>query len=59
MFRETEVLKSLYTARLENGVIIFVYDGYAQGSDGNIYKPVFEDYEDGDCEVSGWEIAER
>jgi len=59
MFRETEVLKPLYTARLENGVILLVYDGYGEGSDGNIFKPVLEFDKDGDCEVVGWEIADR
>ena len=59
MFKETEVIKALYTARLENGVILFVYDGYGEGNDGNIYKPVLDFDEDGDCEVIGWEIAEK
>ncbi len=57
MFRETEILKPLYTARIENGAVLFVYDGYAEGSDGNIYKPVFETFDDGDCEVVGWEVS--
>ncbi len=60
MFRETELLKPLYVVRIENGVILFVYDGYAEDEGGNKYKPVYEEIDDdGDCEVAGWEkVAE-
>lgn len=57
MLKETEIIRSLYTARLENGVIIFVYDGYAEGTDGKRYSPVLEADEEGDFEVVGWETA--
>lgn len=57
MFRETEIIKPLYIVRIESGVILFVYDGYGEGNDGNIYKPVFETDDEGDSEVVGWEIA--
>lgn len=55
MFKETEQFNPLYVAKLENGVVLFVYDGYAKGSDGRLYKPVIVEDEDEECEVIGWE----
>lgn len=54
IYKETEIKNPLYIATLDNGVILIVYDGYAEGSDGRVYKPVAEDIGDGECEVVGW-----
>lgn len=58
MFKETEIFNPLYVARLENGDVLFVYDGYAEGSDGKIYKPVIDENED-ECKHVGWELCKN
>ena len=59
MLKETEIIKPLYIARIENGTIIFVYDGYAEGDDGRRYRPVLGEDEYGECELLGWEACEK
>ena len=54
VYKEIEIKNPLYIASIDNGVTIFVYDGYAEGSDGRVYKPVIEKIGDGECEVVGW-----
>ena len=53
VLKEIEVKNPYYAARLENGVTILVYDGYAEDSEGNIYRPV-EELVDDDYEIVGW-----
>lgn len=56
MFKEKEILETpLYMARLENEVVISVYGDYARGDDGNMYKLIYEDDENGDMTMLGWE----
>lgn len=51
---ETQEVKILYTATLENEVHIDVYGDYALGSDGKTYYHVgFED-EEGVLRTTGW-----
>ena len=54
IYKEKEIKKPLYVTRLDNGVTLFVYDGYAEGSDGKIYKPVIKDIDDDEIEFIGW-----
>lgn len=56
IFKEVEIKNPLYVATLDNGVDLFVYDGYAQSSNGTYYRPV-EKETDGDYELIGWEIS--
>ncbi len=56
IYKETEIKNPLYITPLDNGVTLFVYDGYGEGSDGRVYQPVLEDRED-ECEVVGWCVA--
>lgn len=58
IYKETEFKNPLYITVLDNGVTLFVYDGFGEGSDGRIYQPVIEELSDGDCEVVGWRIKE-
>ena len=48
--------KSAVCGVLDNGVTLYVYDGYAEGSDGKIYKPVIKDIDDDEIEVVGWSL---
>lgn len=54
IYKEREIKNPLYVAVLDNGVTLYVYDGYAEGSDGRIYKPVIKDIGDDEIEVVGW-----
>lgn len=54
IYKEREIKNPLYVAVLDNYVTIYVYDGYAEGSDGRIYKPVIKDVGDDEIEVVGW-----
>ncbi len=54
IYKETEIKKPLYVAVLDNGVTLLVYDGYAEGTDGRVYRPFIEDLGDGESEVVGW-----
>lgn len=53
VYKEIELKNPLYIARLCNGVILNVFDGYAEGSDSKIYKPVTVENDD-EVEVVGW-----
>ncbi len=57
-YKEIKIKNPLYITSLDNGVTLFVYDGYGEGSDGRVYKPVVEDRGEGECEVVGWRIKE-
>lgn len=54
IFKETEIKNPLYTAKLDNGIYLFVFDGYAEGSDGCLYRCVCETDENGDIDLTGW-----
>lgn len=54
IYKETEINHPLYTATLDSGITILVYDGYGEDHDGCVYKPVVEDRGEGECEVIGW-----
>lgn len=54
VYKEKEIKNPLFVAVLDNGVSILVFDGYAEGSDGKIYKPVIEEVDDDEIEVVGW-----
>lgn len=56
IYKETDIKHPLFVATLENGVTLLVYDGYAEGSDGKIYKPVIRDIDDDEIEVVGWSL---
>ncbi len=56
IYKETEIKNPFYITVLNNGVTLFVYDGYGEGSDGCVYHPVIESGADGDFELVGWEI---
>lgn len=51
-FMETSA--PLYTAKLENGVTLFVYEKYAKGDDGNTYYHIGRKDKDGDLLTLGW-----
>lgn len=51
---ETEEVKILYTAVLDNGVHIDVYGDYALGSDGKKYYHVGYEDEEGVLQTLGW-----
>ncbi len=60
MLKETEIIKQpLYIAKLENGVTILVYDGYAKGSDGKTYHYVDRQIGDDEFEGVGWRCEEE
>lgn len=54
VYKEKEIKNPLYVTRLDNGVELLVYDGYAEGSDGKIYYPVIEEINGDEVEVVGW-----
>ncbi len=54
---ENEIKNPLYITVLDNGITLIVYDGYGEGSDGCVYKPVVEELPEGECEVVGWCVA--
>lgn len=57
IFKETDTKNPLYITTLDNGVILFVYDGYAEDSDGIKYYPVTQENKDGELEFIGWKIS--
>lgn len=58
IFKETNIKNPLYITRLANGVTLFVFDGYAEGSDGRVYHCVLDKGEDGQNVVIGWQCEE-
>lgn len=59
VYKENNIKNPLYKATLDNGVNILVYDGYAEGSDGNLYHPVIEDFGEDEVEFLGWRCEEE
>lgn len=54
IYKESNFRNPLYVSTLDNGVEILVFDGYAEGNDGEIYKPVIKEITDDEIEVIGW-----
>lgn len=54
IYKETEIKNPLYITTLDNGVTLIVYDGYAEGSDGEKYQSVTKENSEGDSELIGW-----
>lgn len=54
IYKETEHKNPLYITVLDNGICLFVYDGYAEGSDGHLYHCISEETADGDINIIGW-----
>ncbi|MBR2892286.1 MAG: hypothetical protein IKB94_00380 [Clostridia bacterium] len=55
-----EALKPIAVFKLDNGVILLVFDGYALGSDGKTYYHIGREDEEGDLLTVGWscEVSE-
>lgn len=51
---ETEVLKPMFVAKLDNGITLLVFDGYALGSDGKTYYHIGREDEEGILQTVGW-----
>lgn len=61
MFYETsyKVLGYMYTAKLENGVIVHTFDdGTAVGNDGKNYRVVTHFDENEEVVTDGWKLIE-
>ncbi len=54
IYKEKEFKSPLYITILDNDVTLFVYDGYATGTDGKVYYPVMKEDNNGDGVVVGW-----
>lgn len=54
IYKETEIRNPLYITVLDNGATLFVYDGYAEDTDGLLYRPVVEDEGEGESKFIGW-----
>ena len=52
--KETEILNPMFVAKLDNGVTLLVFDGYALGSDGKIYYHIGQEDEEGILQTVGW-----
>lgn len=57
VFKETNIKNPLYITTLDNGVILFVYDGYAEDPDGIKYCSVTRENKDGELELIGWKMC--
>ena len=57
IIKETEIKHPLYVTTLENGILLCVYDGYAEGSDGKIYHCVERQTGGDEYEFLGWRCA--
>ena len=56
VFKENSIKNPLYITTLDNGVILFVYDGYAEDTNGKKYYPVTKKNKDGEYEFIGWKV---
>ncbi len=52
--QEVENIKPIAVLKLDNGVMLLVFDGYALGSDGKIYYHIGREDEEGDLLTVGW-----
>lgn len=54
MQKEIKIINQpFYIAKIENGKYIFVYDGYAETLDGEVYLPVVTEDENQEIQVIG------
>ncbi|MBQ7295968.1 MAG: hypothetical protein IJW86_07220 [Clostridia bacterium] len=58
--KQTEALNPIAVFKLDNGVTLLVFDGYALGSDGKTYYHIGREDEEGDLITVGWscEVSE-
>ena len=52
--QEVENIKPIAVLKLDNGVTLLVFDGYALGSDGKTYYHIGREDEEGDLLTVGW-----
>ena len=52
--REIEIIYPMFVVKLDSGVSLTVFDGYALGSDKNIYYHVGKEDENGILQTVGW-----
>lgn len=52
--KETEILNPMFVAKLDNGVTLLVFDGYALGSDDKTYYHIGQEDEEGILQTVGW-----
>lgn len=52
--KETETLKPMFVAKLDNGVGLIVFDGYALESDGKTYYHIGQEDVDEILQTIGW-----
>ncbi len=55
IYKEKETKNPLYVTVLDNGVVLMVYDGYAEGSDNKTYQCVTKENGEGDLVIIGWQ----
>lgn len=54
IYKELEVFEPLYVVKLENGVMVYVYENHAVGSDGKAYRCVEEKNSEDEYRIVGW-----
>lgn len=54
IYKETEVKNPLYIVKLNNGVMLYVYENHAIGSDGKSYRCVEEEVAEDEYRIIGW-----
>ena len=52
--KETEILNPIFVAKLDNGITLLVFDGYALGSDGKTYYHIGREDAEGILQTVGW-----
>ena len=52
--KEMEIFNPIFVAKLDNDVILLVFDGYALGSDGKIYYHIGRENVEGVLQTVGW-----
>ncbi len=52
--REIEIIHPMFVVKLDSGVSLTVFDGYALGSDDNMYYHIGKEDEDGILQTVGW-----
>lgn len=58
IFKETDISHPLYVTTLDNGVLLCVYNGYAQGSDGKLYLCAERKIGEDEYEFLGWRCCD-
>ncbi len=54
IYKETEVKNPLCIVKLNNGVMLYVYENHVESSDGKNYECVEEEVADGEYKIIGW-----